>query len=81
MTAGGRYGQVLTTGRDDRGRFCRRDGTVAGFVGTGRKGKFPRRDGTVKCNGRYFLDGMGRYELTVGEIVDGTGQDGTTVPF
>ena len=31
---------------------------------------FPRRDATVKCNGREFLDGTGRYELTVGEIVD-----------
>ena len=73
----GRYGQVLT-GRDGRGRFCRRDGTVgAGFLSTGRDGKgiFPRRDGTVKCNGRYFLDGRGGYKLTVGEIVYGTGRD------
>ena len=48
------------------------------------KGIFTRRDGTVKCNGRYVLDGTGRYELTVGEIVDGTGPrfhfDGFTVP-
>ena len=50
---------------------------------TGRDGKgiFPRRDETVKCNGRYFLDGSGRYELTVGEIVDGTGWDGTGPRF
>ena len=65
----------------------------AGFHdGTGREGKvlskgrdgkgiFPRRDGTEKCNGRYFLAGTGRDKLTVGEIVDGTGRDGTTVPF
>ena len=39
------------------------------------KGILPRRDGTVECNGRNFLDGNGRYELTVGEIVDGTGRD------
>ena len=74
----GRYGLFLTTGRDGRGRFCRRDGTVgAGFLSTGRDGKgiFPRRDGTVKCNGRYFLDGRGGYKLTVGEIVYGTGRD------
>ena len=34
----GRYGQVLTAGRDGRGRFCRRNRTVgARFVdGTGR---------------------------------------------
>ena len=34
----GRYGQVLTTAQDVRGRFCRLEGTVgAGFVdGTGR---------------------------------------------
>ena len=50
----------------------------------GRDGRerFCRRDGTVRG---YFLDGTGRYELTVGEIVDGTGprfqfQDGVTVP-
>ena len=42
---------------------------------------FPRRDGTVKYNRRDFLDGTGRYESTVGKIVDGTGQDGTTVSF
>ena len=41
-------------------------------------GRFCRRDGTVTG---YFLDGTGRYELTVVEIVDGTGRDGTTVPF
>ena len=39
------------------------------------KGIFPRRDGTVKCNARDFLDGTGRHELTVGEIVDGAGRD------
>ena len=46
-------------------------------MSTGRDGKriFPRRDGTAKCNGRDFLDGTGRYELTVGEIVDETGRD------
>ena len=73
----GRYGQVLTTGRDGRGRFCRRNGTVgAGFVdGRDGKGIFPRRDGTVKCNGRDFLGGTGRFELSVGDIVDGTGRD------
>lgn len=56
-----------------------RDGTV--------RGDFSRLDGTVKCNGKYFLDGTGRYESTVftGEIVDGTGQrfhfdDEFTVP-
>ena len=61
--------------RDGRYRFLRRDGTIGtGFdSGTERKGKFPRRDGTVKSNGGYFLGGTGRYELTVGEIVDGTG--------
>ena len=45
-------------------------------VGRDGKGIFSRRDGTVQCNGRDFLDGTGRCELTVGEIVDGT-----TVPF
>ena len=35
----------------------------------------------VRCNRRDFLDGTGRYELTVGEVVNGTGRDGTTVPF
>ena len=75
MTAGsgfdggtGRYRQVLKTGRDGRGRFCRRDRAVgAGFAdGTGRYGdvsstgrdgkvqpeRFSRRDGTVRVNGR-----------------------------
>ena len=78
-------------GRDVRDRFRRRDLTVGTGcdVGTGRygqilttgregRGKFCRRDGTVRG---YFLDGTGRYELTVVEIVDGTGRDGTTVPF
>ena len=30
--------------------------------------------------GRNVLGGTGRYESTVGEIVDGTEQDKTTVP-
>ena len=80
----GRYGQVLTTGQDGRGRCCRRDGTVQRQVlSTGRDGKgtCPPRDGTVNYNARDFLDGTGRYELTVGEIVDGQGRGGTTVPF
>ena len=58
----GHQGQVSTAGRDGRGRFCRRDGTIRGD----------------------FLDGTGRYESTVGEIVDGTGprfhfSDGITI--
>ena len=50
---------------------------------TGWDGKeiFSRRDGMVKCDGIYSLGGTGRYESTVGQINDGMGRDGTTVPF
>ena len=60
----GRYGQILTAGRDRMGRFGRQDGRVeAGFVdGTGLQGQVlsmgrdskgicPRRDGTGRVNG------------------------------
>ena len=54
------------------------------FFGYRRDGKgiFPRRGKTVKCNGRDFLDGSGRYELTVGELStgrDGTGRDHSSI--
>lgn len=44
-------GQVLTAGKDGKGRLS-------------------RRYEAVMNNGRYFLDGTGRYESSVGQIAN-----------
>ena len=67
----GRYGQVLTTGRDGRGIFCRRDGTVVLTTGRDGWGRFCRRDGTV---GARFVHGTGQYM-----DISSTGRDGNVL--